>query len=193
MTPLCPRKDFTDLTQCAGTLGREPTQGQWYRTVGEYLQQYGRLKILDVGAGTCESVPELEKYGHLVMTQDRFPDSKADFRFDANDLPSKCFDCCTAFDVIEHVEDYWTFLLEIKIIARRFIAISTPNYYVSHNTHVYHVREFCPHELPQLGDEMGLKLVASWCQLPGRGIFPVTRSELEACKDTHGYCLVFSV
>ena len=192
MVPKCPAKTvgFIDLAFEAGEIGREDTQGQWHRTIAQALPP---CTVLDVGAGLCESIARFQEFGHRIMTQDVFPESKADFKCHLNVIPARTFDTVCAFDVIEHIPDYESFIECMACRAKRHIAISTPNYYVSHNTHRYHVREFCPEELPALGDEIGLKLVRSWCQLPGRGVFETTRQELEACKDTHGYCLLFEV
>lgn len=192
MIPRCPAKEvgFIDLAFEEGELGREDTQGQWHRTIAQALRP---CTVLDVGAGLCESIPRFMEHGHRIMTQDLFPDSKADFKCMVQDMPGKCFDAVVCFDVIEHVENYTGFMFCLRHIAKRHVAISTPNYYVTQNTHRYHIREFCPDELPALGDELGLKLIRSWCQLPGRGVFETTRSELEACVDTHGYLLIFKV
>lgn len=187
----CPAKDpkdFVDVALSDGELGREDCQGQWQRAIAGYLNN---CTLLDVGAGLCESKTRMAIRGISVTTQDIFPGSLADIRTPISEIPNLSYDAVTSFDVIEHVEDYLGFLKHQIRIARKWIAVSTPNYLVSKNTHRFHVQEFAPDELPAIGDHLGLTVLQAWAQLPGRGVFPVTRSELEVCEDTHGYCILF--
>ena len=193
MTPKCTKKnlaDFVDLEKSSGSIGREDCQGQWQTAIAQYLNN---CSILDVGAGLCRSLERFTSAGRglRVITQDAFPGSPADITCPIAEIPSKSFDYVVSFDVIEHVEDYETFVGELARISKKGFAVSTPNYLVSKNTHRFHRREFCPDELPALMDTIGMEVQAAWCQLPGRGVFQVSRKELEECSGTHGFLILF--
>ena len=188
----CPIKkpgDWIDLTVEGGDVGREDCQGQWQSAVSGYLNN---CTLLDVGAGLCQSVPRLAVRGIHVTTQDPFPGSPADLNMPVEELVGRCrFDAVTAFDVLEHVEDQLGFLKTLGKLSCRWVAISTPNYLLSHNSHRFHVRELCPDEIVPLGLEARLVAEMAWAQLPGRGVFPVNPSELAGVQDTHGFCVLF--
>lgn len=191
MTPLCPKKnpsEFVDVEKSASEVGREDCQSQWQHAIAQYLNN---ASVLDVGAGLCKSLERLQTRGLRVITQDSFPRSPADITCPIAEIPSKSFDYVVCFDVIEHVEDYETFFGELARIAKKGFAVSTPNYLVSKNTHRFHWREFTPSELPALADELGFTTEAAWCQLPGKGVFKVTREELEKETGTHGFLIFF--
>lgn len=191
MTPRCPKKnpaDFVDVEKSSSEVGREDCQSQWQHAIAQYLNN---ASVLDVGAGLCKSLERLSVRGLRVITQDTFPVSPADITCPIAEIPSKSFDYVVSFDVIEHVEDYETFVGELARISKKGFAVSTPNYLVSKNTHLFHWREFCPDELPALMDTIGMEVQAAWCQLPGRGVFQVSRNELEACSGTHGFLILF--
>ena len=191
MTPKCPLKnpaDFVDLEKSSGSIGREDCQSQWQTAIAQYLNN---ASVLDVGAGLCKSRERLSVRGLRVITQDAFPGSPADITCPIAEIPSKAFDYVVSFDVIEHVEDYEAFVGELARISKKGFAISTPNYLVSKNSHRFHRREFCPDELPALMDTIGMEVQAAWCQLPGRGVFQVSREELEECSGTHGFLILF--
>lgn len=189
----CPIKkptDWIDLTKEAGSLGREDCQAQWQGAIAEYLNN---VLLLDVGAGLCESKTRMAIRNIKVTTQDTYPESPADIKYPVEQIPDNSYDAVTCFDVLEHVEDQLGFLKALKRVSRRWVALSTPNYLVSHNSHRFHVRELCPDEIIPLGIEAGLEFHLGWCQLPGRGVFMVrTREEFEGYQDTHGFCVLFS-
>lgn len=191
MTPRCPIKnpsDFVDVAESSESEGREDCQAQWQNAVASYINN---ASVLDVGAGLCQSLDRLCVRGLRVITQDIFPGSKADMTCPIDLVPHKSFDYCTSFDVIEHVPDYEGFFKQLARVSKRGFAISTPNYLVSKNLHRFHIREFCPDELPRLADELDVVVECAWCQLPGRGVFSVSRHQLEQCNDTHGFCILF--
>lgn len=192
MIPRCPIKnqgDFVDVAESSGSVGREDSQAQWQSAVAGYINN---ASVLDVGAGLCHSLERLCIRGLRVITQDPFPGSRADITCPIDQVSSKSFDYCTSFDVIEHVPDYEGFFKHLARISKKGFAVSTPNYFLSKNTHRFHIREFCPDELPALAEELGLTLEAAWCQLPGRGVFQVDRNGLlEHNETTHGFCLLF--
>ena len=192
MNPRCPIKnpeDFVDLAESAGSTGREDCQAQWQSAVAGYLNN---ASVLDVGAGLCQSLDRLCVRGLRVITQDIFPGSTADRTCPIEQVPSKSFDYCTSFDVIEHVPDYEGFFKHLARISKKGFAISTPNYFLSKNTHRFHVREFCPDELLILADEHGLIVERAWYQLPGQGVFVVDTAGLKIHNETtHGFCILF--
>lgn len=186
----CPKKqpgDWIDLAVVDGKVGREDCQAQWQNAVAGYLNN---CTLLDVGAGLCESKARMSVRGIKVTTQEPFPGSPADI-----DSPLTAFtgqwDAVTSFDVLEHVDDPVEFLQQLASFSRRWVAVSTPNYLLSHNSHRYHVREYCPDEIVPMGAEAGLTAEMAWAQLPGRGVFPVNPAELEGVQDTHGFCVLF--
>lgn len=186
----CPKKatgDWLDLATEPGELGREDCQAQWQLAVAGYLNN---CSLLDVGAGLCESKARMSIRGIRVTTQEPSPDSPADISSPLHAVEGQ-WDAVTAFDVLEHVDDPVAFLGQMKRLSRRWVAVSTPNYLLSHNSHRFHVREYCPDEILPLGREVGLSFEAGWCQLPGRGVFQVNATELEASSSTHGFCVLF--
>jgi len=66
------------------------------------------------------------------------------------DYPDAAFDMVTAIDVIEHVEDDKGFLGHLLRIAKRYVFISTPNWFDSGCQNPYHVREYTPAEFRKL-------------------------------------------
>ena len=184
----CPIKpEFTDVALASGSLGREDTQGQWQRAVAGYLNN---CTLLDVGAGLGESKQRMAIRNISVTTQDIFPGAQVDLRAPLRDIidTGERWDAVTAFDVIEHVRDQEEFVLQMRELARRWVVLSTPNYLLSHNTHIYHVREWCPDEVIPFAAELGLQFEIGWCQLPGRGVFPVEAASFPGVLDTHGFC-----
>jgi SAM-dependent methyltransferase len=107
----------------------------------------------------------------LTQARDQFPEiSFACASGDALPLAASSFDSVLAFEVIEHVQDDFYFLKELKRVARRdaFIALSTPNKLISSGKSVkpldpFHVREYEATEFYQL-----LKPVFSSVQLFGQ-------------------------
>ena len=187
----CPKKkpgDWIDLAVVDGTVGREDCQAQWQLAVANYLNN---CTLLDVGAGLCESKARMSIRNITVTTQEPSPGSPADI-----DSPLTAFegewDAVTSFDVLEHVDDPVAFLKQLSAKSRRWVAVSTPNYLLSHNSHRFHVREYCPDEIVPMGAEAGLTFEMGWAQLPGRGVFSVgSAEELAGVQDTHGFCVLF--
>lgn len=186
----CPKKqpgDWIDLAVVDGKVGREDCQAQWQNAVAGYLNN---CTLLDVGAGLCESKARMSVRGIKVTTQEPFPGSPADINAPLSAFTGQ-WDAVTSFDVLEHVDDPVEFLQQLASFSRRWVAVSTPNYLLSHNSHRFHVREYCPDEIVPLGREAGLVAEMAWAQLPGRGVFPVNPSELAGVQDTHGFCVLF--
>jgi SAM-dependent methyltransferase len=89
----------------------------------------------------------------------------------------KTFDIVTCIDVLEHVEDYEAFLLELMRVSRRGVFISTPNRR-SENTNgdgtpknYWHIREWNYSELDKIVIKCGS---VEWNMINGNGNGPFT-------------------
>lgn len=188
----CPKKqpgEWVDLAVVDGTVGREDCQAQWQLAVAGYLNN---CTLLDVGAGLCESKQRMAIRNINVTTQEPAPGSLADITAPLSAFDG-LWDAVTSFDVLEHVDEPVDFLKHLSRLSRRWVAVSTPNYLLSHNLHRFHVREYCPDEIVTMGLEAGLSFEMGWCQLPGRGVFPVgSAEEIAGVQDTHGFCVLFN-
>lgn len=186
-----PEKKFIDLAEVGGTLGREDTQGCWQTTLAKYLNN---CTILDVGAGLGESKKRMSIRGIEVTTYDPAPGLPVDITGDLDQIPDNSFDYVTAFDVFEHIPTPEQFLLDLKRIARRGVFLTTPNLEHTKGTHVYHFREYLPHETVAMAKDCGLHFEYGWMMFPDGppNIRRAMLSEFESDRFCFNYGILFS-
>jgi hypothetical protein len=186
----CPPKDvFIDLPAIDWQVqGREDTQGVWVDFFAAFINN---CTVLDVGAGLCGSRNRYQaaNRGIRPFTQEPHPDSPADFTGELKDIPAAMFDYVSAFDVLEHVRQYDDFLKHLRRIAKKGVAITTPNYCVTKNHHEFHVREFTPEDLVNVMEDYVGPYDTGWVMDPKLGIIRVTREEFVANKDCYNMML----
>jgi SAM-dependent methyltransferase len=96
-------------------------------------------------------------------------------------FPDKSVDVITCVEVIEHVEDYRAFLLELVRVARRTVFLTTPNRRPEHTrpdgkpTNYWHLREWTQPQLQAVLDELNLKTDWNCLNGPLMGPFAWTR------------------
>lgn len=159
---------WTDLALRGGSLGREDCQEGWHRLVAGMTLG----TILDVGSGLGKSKERISN----LTTQDPAPDLVGiDVTDPVEKIPQGSYDCVTAFDVIEHVEDDLEFLRHLCRIARSSVFVTTPNEEVSKAANGCHCREYTPEEFLSLVKGASPKY-SLWVG-DGRGSYPVRVSE----------------
>lgn len=139
---------FIDLAVVPGRRGREDTQAAWHTLVAEFLAERDQpCTLLDVGTGLGKARERLNSGIVHVWTQDPGPKLTPDYTQDVSEIRSRSFDIVTAFDVIEHVQDYRAFANNLLRIARDLVILTTPNAAHSKCRNPHHCREFLPSEL----------------------------------------------
>jgi hypothetical protein len=103
-------------------------QISWHTYFGKY---FSSASILDVGAGIGKSKQRLQYNLNNVTTQDINPDRKGlvDILQPIEEITTK-FDYVVSFDVIEHVDDQYKFLIEKKRLSTIGVLDTTPNWYL---------------------------------------------------------------
>ena len=184
--PVATDEHFVDLAVFGGEAGREDAQGIWHDTVAGY---FNNVSILDVGAGLGQSKARMNIRGITITTQDPGPGLSVDISCLIEQVPDKSFDVVTAFDVIEHIVDMDNFVTHMHRIARKYIVLTTPNFLVTCNTHVYHHREMTPAELTDLvgGAEV---YHHGWCMFPTKGIQSVDLNGMRNAFDPYNSCII---
>lgn len=170
---------FNDVAAVTAETGREDTQGCYHSYVGNHILP-SDCSVLDVGSGLGGSVSRMSGPQRKIVTFEPNPDMGTDLSGDLKDIPDNSFDYVTCFDVIEHVENPFALLLDMRRIAKTSAIITTPNRYATGNTHVYHWHEFSPEEIIRLGDVK--RIVAM--PLTG-GLFHKSHDEFVSSRD---YC-----
>ena len=61
-------------------------------------------------------------------------------------MPNKSYDVIVSVDVIEHVPDPGSFLVQLNRVARQGMFLTTPNWTASRCKWPYHLREYTPKE-----------------------------------------------
>lgn len=146
---------FKDLYHIAGKIGREDLQIYWHNFIIDYIKD---TVILDVGSGQGLSKKRLEKANNKVFLQEPAPDLEADFKKDISEFPAAAYEYVTSFDVIEHVPEDEKFLGNLFRVCKKGVFIATPNYLVSRNRNIYHIREYTPTQLVELCEKFSTKL-----------------------------------
>jgi 2-polyprenyl-3-methyl-5-hydroxy-6-metoxy-1,4-benzoquinol methylase len=109
--------------------GSRDLQAPWHNFFGKLFTDE---TILDVGAGMGKSKERLATGNNIVTTQELNSNFKdmVDISTEVSKIKKK-FSVVTAFEVLEHTEEYGmdkkTFLKELKRLAKKYIVISTPN------------------------------------------------------------------
>lgn len=149
-------KVWLDLATLSGEEGRGDRQYGWQIFFGNFFQE---CSILDVGAGLGRSRSRLMSGGNKVTLQDIGPDLPVDIVTDVSQIESKSYDVVTAFDVVEHIIDDTQFVTDLSRIARKFVAITTPNLLISNCKNQYHYREYTPIQFIKLFDVLKICLL----------------------------------
>lgn len=134
-------------------------------------------RILDLGCGTGEDLPTLNRYGTVDVidtdrkTLDMLPRhlyaEKRQGSAEKIDFPSNSFDIVAAFDVIEHVKDDKKAMIEIRRVLRDggYFVFTVPafqQFYSAHDKALGHYRRYNKPMLRQLFDGLEIKKLDYW-------------------------------
>ncbi|MCP4549524.1 MAG: class I SAM-dependent methyltransferase [bacterium] len=160
-------------------------QRHWY----EFLAGQIAGTVLDVGSGTGYGLDILRRGPGVtsVMGIDIAPVSLRVSPCTVDDIASDGYDWAIALDVIEHAEDDRAFLSSLLRIARKGVAITTPNYLISRCANPYHLREYTPDELSALLDSMDYR---TWSSNAALAISP--HATLQAASAEANFCVVIN-
>lgn len=182
---------FRDMGACPLSSGvRSDGQGCWHKYLAPHIVAGAGqgATVLDVGSGHGRSAERMGKAGLVVTTQDIAQGCTVDLTTPVHLLPSKAYDVVTAFDVVEHIRNATAFVEHMRRIARKAILITTPNWLVLGNRHVYHYREFTPAEAVELMGGPGAYL-AGWAMMPD-GTRQVNAAELADALDCYNFAIL---
>lgn len=143
-------------------------------TIELVLKNVKNPMILDVGCGTGGTSNAFLKLGNLIGTDFSFAALKLAskkgleniFRSTLTDIPLKnnSFDVITAFDVIEHVKDDSTVLLELKRLIKYngHLVITVPAFqflWSEHDVALSHFRRYTISTLTKVLNDSGFEIV----------------------------------
>lgn len=129
--------------------GRKPLQMGWYQFISNFCKD---KTVLDVGCGLGKGLNILKKKARKVHGQEIDSKLKINGVFikDIAEFSANSYDVVVAIDVIEHVVEDIEFLGHLLRVSRKIVFISTPNWYVTPHTNLYHIREYSPFEFARL-------------------------------------------
>jgi SAM-dependent methyltransferase len=117
--------------------GSGPPSDAVHTELLQYIERAAGKKLLEIGCGLGPYVEELNKLGFeaigIELEEHIVAAAQAKGRpvsvGDATNLQfeDKSFDTCMLIEVVEHIEDYETALLEAGRVARRSLIVSVPN------------------------------------------------------------------